>query len=326
MGDKHGKALKSLVLAAGLGTRLRPLTNTIPKPLATVLNVPLINAAVRRCVLAGSNDLAVNTHHLATIMEDYVGKHFLGLGAKTLFLSHESPDILGTGGALAAVSNWWGESPLLVYNGDILSDLPLNDLVTRHQQSRRLVTMAIRKTPPEDGGRSVWINESGYVENIAKKADLPLAQANLREAGFACAYVAEPGLREFLPKEPVLYDVILAFNNAIKAGHKIAAVEYQGFWADIGTPRSLWETNLLVAAMPERQKKLLLGETPLSRVSIHDPSIVIDNNSVVSPGAKIGAAARIENSVLLDGAVVHASEVLKNTIRGWGLDLSFLDL
>ena len=323
MVDKHGKALKCLVLSAGLGTRLRPLTDSIPKPLATVLGVPLLNCAVRRCVLAGSKDLAINTHHLADQVSNYIGKHFKELGAETLYVSHEIPDILGTGGALGAISDWWGESPLLVYNGDILSDLPLDDLVTKHLGSGMLVTLAVRDTPPKDGGRSVWIDESGCVKIIAKKDDLPKGLSNCREAGFACAYIAEPSLRAFLPKTPGFFDVILAFNSALAAGHEIRALEYRGFWADIGTPRSLWETNLLVGAMSRDEQIRLLGETPPKGIAARDKSIIIDSKSIVSVSASIGNAAKIENSVLLDGAVVDPSEMLKNAIRGLGLDLVF---
>ncbi len=327
MATKHGKDLKSLLLTAGFGTRLKPLTDVLPKPLVPVYNVPLFDAAIYRCVEAGAKDLGINTHHLDQVMASHANRVYRKIGASSLFISKEIPEILGTGGALAQVSDWWDDSSLLVYNGDILSDLRLLDLVTRHRSSAALVTMAVHAAPPSAGARSVWVGPDGMIKAICRSQDLPLTiprQGNpLRECGFACAYVAEPELKAFLPHPPKFHDVILSFNDAILAGHQIQAIAYEGVWADVGTPKSLWETNLLVAKMsPDKRSKLLGQENPIRLLSSTSDA-TIDDISIVGPRVTIGFGAQVSNSVLLDGAIVGRGEVLKNTIRGLGLDESF---
>ncbi len=327
MDDKHGKPLKSLkalVLAAGFGSRLRPLTDEIPKPLATVCGVPLFDCAVRLCVKAGVYDVAVNTHHLSDMMTKYALTHGKALGAKSIYMSHE-PIILGTGGALVALAKWWGESPLLVYNGDIMADLDLRELARVHSQGNSLVTMAVHDNPPTDGGRSVWVGPDGLVKFIAKANDLPpkCDRKNLSQHGFACAYVAEPGLRAFLPEKPQFFDLILAFNAALEAGHQITAFRHTGFWADIGNPKSLWETNLLVHQMSEKERTKILGEPITQAFPAMSNDVDLDRDSVVHVSSRVGKGATIKNSVLLAGAEVFEAETLVNVIRGYGLNSSF---
>jgi mannose-1-phosphate guanylyltransferase len=315
--------LKALVLAAGFGTRLRPLTTTVPKPLATVCGVTLFDAAVRLCISAGALDVAVNTHHLPEVMANYALKNGPALGAQSVYISHEKT-ILGTGGALVAIEKWWGEASLLVYNGDILADLDLAGLAKAHAKGQNLVTLAVHDSPPTDGGRSVWVDGQGHVKCIATVADLPpgLDQKKLSQHGFACAYVASPRLRDFLPKAPEFYDLILAFNNALAAGQIIEACRHSGFWADIGNPKSLWETNLQVQKMnPQSRTKILGG--PVIEAFNKNSDFSLDEASVVSPTAQIGRRAIIKNSVLLSGAVVADAETLNHVIRGLGLDCKF---
>ncbi len=320
------KSLKALVLAAGYGSRLRPLTEYLPKPLATVCGVTLFDSAVRLCLSAGADDIAVNTHHLADVMEKYALAHGLRLGARTVYVSHE-PTILGTGGALVALEKWWGDSPLLVYNGDILADLDLPALAASHANGHSLVTMSVHDHPPTDGGRSVWVTPDGDVKYIAKASDLPAEydRKTLSQHGFACAYVAGSGLRQYLPKTPEYFDLILAFNAALKAGHKITALRHTGFWADIGNPRSLWETNLLVHKMPEKVRSKILGAPAVQGSQAASGDFTVDRESVISPTAQVGKHAVIKNSVLLAGAEVLESEILTNIIRGFDLDTGFHD-
>ncbi len=332
MTKQLGKPLKSLILAAGYGTRLKPLTDVIPKPLTTVCGVPLLDAALARAKLAGATAFAVNSHHLHELILNRLKECGVGITGTEVFVSHEGREILGTGGALVALEDWWDDSPLLVYNGDILSDMALDQLSAAHHASKAIVTMAVRPAAPKDGGRSVWVDQNWEVRAICLKKDLPdalqLAAENpngigtnhlgqLREFGFACAYVTEPGLRAFLPKAAQFFDVISAFQAAIAQGQKLLAVSFDGFWADVGNPKSLWKANLDVAQMPPEARTRILGAGFSDKVLGYGPC------NVVSREAEIHPKATMTNCVLLGSATVGASESLVNHIRGWGLDQSF---
>lgn len=245
-------------------------------------------------------------------------------GLSDIYISKEMPEILGTGGALHHLSDWWGQDDLLVYNGDILSEISLEQLWLAHQASSSLVTLVYRAAPPNDGGRSLWLDAAQRVVAIAKKDDLPadLPKEGLREAGFACAYVVRPHFRKFLPKHGGFFDLIDGFNQALAAGETISGIPFSGYWADIGNSRALWEANLLVTSMPPASRHKLLGKAAQDKMS--PPSnFTVDSRSFIASSVTPGPGCVIENSVLLRGAIVAPGERLSGVLRGLGLNETF---
>jgi mannose-1-phosphate guanylyltransferase len=319
--DDHARVLKSLILCAGFGTRLRPLTATLPKPLATVFNTPLFDIALKACVASGATDIAINTHHLHSVMSERAKLAANALGLKALHVSHETPELLGTGGAICQLRDWWGNADLLVYNGDILSDIPLRQLVELHRASGHLVTLVVKPDPPSDGGRSIWLDEAGKVHHIAKRTDLKTLtkSQNLMEMGFACAYVASPEFSQYLPSRPEYFDIVEGFTRALTDGRSIYAMKFDGFWADIGNPRALWETNLKLAGMTTASREQILMHSTQMRADL-PPTCKFDSSSVIADSAIIAPNTKISNSVLLDGASVLTGETLHNCLRGFGFN------
>ncbi|NJR43026.1 MAG: NTP transferase domain-containing protein [Akkermansiaceae bacterium] len=127
---------KAFILGAGLGNRLRPLTDRLPKPLVPLFHRPLAEWAMAACVKAGIEKFAINTHHLPGAWEGFGGKN-----AVTLF--HE-PILLETGGGIKNISSWIGDDSVLVHNGDIFSTLSLEKLIAAHESSGLPVTLALR--------------------------------------------------------------------------------------------------------------------------------------------------------------------------------------
>lgn len=292
--------------------------------MATICGVPLFDAALASCIRSGFRNIAINTHHLSDVMAQHATFCAKDLGLNDIYISTELPEILGTGGALHQLSSWWGQDDLLVYNGDILSEISLQQLWAAHQASSNLVTLVYQANPPVDGGRSIWLDLAQRVVAIAKKVDLPahLSKQELREVGFACAYVVKPEFRNFLPQKGGFFDLIDGFNQAITAGENIGGLPFSGYWADIGTPRALWEANLFVAAMPRQTRHLLLGKDTACKVS-PSHTFTIDSRSVIAPTVTPGTGSVIENSVLLRGAVVDPGERLSGVLRGLGFNERF---
>ena len=121
--------MKAAVLAAGLGTRMKPLTDICPKPLLPVLNRPLLGVVLAQLEAAGCFQVAVNTHHLADQVHDFLSAEPWSF---QLSVSHE-PEILGTGGGLRQLGEILREGPFLAINGDILTDLDLAEIYGRHR-------------------------------------------------------------------------------------------------------------------------------------------------------------------------------------------------
>src|SRR5215472_774208 len=135
--------MKALVLAAGYGERLRPITDTIPKPLVEIGGRPLIHYPLLLLRHTGIRDVAVNVHHLADKIEAVLGDgRSLGLA---ITYSPE-PVLLGTGGSLVALRDYFGGEPFLILNGDTILDLDLPAMIAMHRERGALVTMALRET------------------------------------------------------------------------------------------------------------------------------------------------------------------------------------
>ena len=153
-----------MVLAAGYGLRMRPLTLLRAKPALPVLNRPLLHWTLERLARAGVREVVVNAHHLPETIEAAVRQaRGLGLRLKTV---READEILGTGGGPKAVREWLGEGPVLLVNGDVLFDLDLRALVARHRALGARATLALRPNP---GGYSPVVSQprTGRILSIA---------------------------------------------------------------------------------------------------------------------------------------------------------------
>lgn len=219
---------KAFVLAAGLGTRLRPLTDQIPKPLIPVGQKPLITFAFDHLIAdAGVEEFIVNTHHLPDAFPAAfpAGRY----RSRPIHFRHE-PVLLDTGGGIKNVADLLGEDePFLVYNGDILTDLPIGPLIAAHRRAGNLVTLVLRS----QGGPAhiAWDAQTGRVLDIRNLLGTGAAQAY----SFACVYLVEPAFFELLPGRGEITSVIPVFLEMIRKGEKLGGIVIdEGEWRDLG--------------------------------------------------------------------------------------------
>ncbi len=222
--------MKAMILAAGLGTRLRPLTETLPKPLLPIAGRPLIVWNLLLLRRHGITDVIINLHHLGHLIEQALGD---GSRWRMTIAYSKEPVLLGTGGGLKQAEPFFGGEPFVVLNGDTLVDLDLGELAAVHRQSRALATMALREDPEPERWGAVELDAARHVLRINGRG---------RETGkpgdkrmFAGVHLVHPRL---LADVPVGRDssVIDAYVRAIQAGETIASCELSGYWSDIGTP------------------------------------------------------------------------------------------
>ena len=145
MGVKaHRRRYKGFVPAAGLGTRLAPITDKIPKPLLPFFGPAVLDLALYKLTSAGLavSDIAVNTHHLAEKIKHHIENH----PCFSVVLLSVEQTILGTGGGLNALHDWIGDDDLIIYNGDIISNIDLAELIDFHETRSSLATLAVLPT------------------------------------------------------------------------------------------------------------------------------------------------------------------------------------
>lgn len=222
--------MKAMILAAGLGTRLRPLTYTIPKPLLPVGGVPLIVWNLLLLRRHGFRQVVINLHHLGPMIEQA-----LGTGSKfgmRIIYSHE-PVILGTGGGIKQAEPHFSGEPVLILNGDTLVELDLEALCDFHRTSHAAATLVLR----EDSNAVSW----GLVEVEEKERKILRITGKGRADSvptmsrmFAGIHILHPRLLRQVPKG-VASSIIDPYVKAIERGEPVFGYDLQGYWSDIGT-------------------------------------------------------------------------------------------
>ena len=283
---KGRRVNQAFILGAGLGNRLRPLTDRLPKPLVPLFHRPLVEWAMAACEQAGIKRFAINTHHLPAAWSDF------GAGREvTLF--HE-PVLLETGGGLKNIAPWMGGESVLVHNGDIFSTLPLEKLIAAHEASGLPVTLAVRSAGP---AQHIALDPSG-----TRVADIHRLLG--RVAGthlFTGIYCVSASFLEMIPAAQKI-SVIPAFLELARTGQLGAIVLDEGVWLDLGDRGSYLQAH----------RELDLGPPIHSQASVAASANV--ERSVVGPGAIVEAGAVVRDSVIWPGGRVSGDAVLDGCI------------
>lgn len=230
--------MEAIILAAGLGTRLRPLTDRIPKALVEVAGVPILERVARRLVAAGARRLVINTHHLGEQIERYVARRG-GWGVDVRISRELGAAPLETGGGIRQAARLLDlDAPFLVHNADVVTDLDLRALYDSHDPAA-LATLAVgahetRSPLLVDDGGVVGVRYPSGTEARARDAVGPE-----RVVSFCGVSVIEPGLPDLMTGEGA-FSIIPVYLRLVSAGRRIDVWDVgAALWMDIGTPESL---------------------------------------------------------------------------------------
>ena len=247
-----------MILAAGLGTRLRPLTNHTPKALVEVDGVPMLERVARRLLAAGADRLLVNVSYLADQVQDYVDRadwRTPGGGAVEVRVSDEPDGPLETGGGIKKAADFFRrDAPFLVHNADILTDVDLEALwsAQRDADDGRLATLAVAPARTErallfDGG-----GLAGYTLDGGEPKRVREAQGEGRLVDFCGVQACAPALLDVVEAEPeAKFSVMDTYLRQAKAGRRVAAFHGRGGphrFLDVGTAERLEAAHAVVAA------------------------------------------------------------------------------
>ncbi len=309
-------SLRGMVLAAGFGTRLQPLTNLLPKPLVPVLNRPLIAYLLDLLKKAGVRDVAINQHHHAQKIPEVLGDGS-AFDMKIRYSMEE--EILGTGGGIVQQRAFLEQGTFLLINGDILSGVDLRALLNFHRQHRAVATMLVRPIPPGADYTPLGIDQEGWL--VQFKNSERKAQGPVRPVMFCGVHVLEPQVFDFLPAEGFACINNQAYTAMLDQGLDVAAYLDQGAWFDLGTPASYLAANrailsgraclpqLQVLDLADREKKVMIG----SGVQLGQ-SVELGPEVILGDGCVVGDGARIARSVLWPGVKVAPGTNLDSAI------------
>jgi len=235
--------MKAMILAAGLGTRLRPLTNDRPKALVTVAGKTLLEITIERLRSFGVDQLIVNAHYFAGMIVDYLNaNHNFGIHIE---VSRE-PTLLDTGGGLKNAAHFFLEAgseidePFFLHNVDVISNIDLAAMLRFHRQHNALATLAVEH---RDTSRSLLFDERGELcgrrTSLDREPEIVRTSLSAEALGFSGIHVLSPRIFELL-KEQGAFSIIDAYLRLAGAGENVLAFQAGGcYWRDLGRPENV---------------------------------------------------------------------------------------
>ncbi len=323
---------RAVILAAGFGTRLRPLTLAVPKALLPVAGTPLVGRTLAQLAAAGCEAVAINLHHLGDRLAARYGSDYEG----TPIVYSRETEILGTLGAMAPLREFLEEAELvLVVNGDSLARWPFEALLDHHRKAGAAARASGIEPPsasllvssrarPEDFGGGIGVSKSLMPGKTGKAGRLVSFNRAADEARpepeaenwrvFAGAHVFEPELVAAVQPEPADF-VRELYRPALTAGRRLDVVETSAAWFDLGTPRRYLEAVIAWSGRRRLGRRGRRGWRSDSAEVAEDAAV---RRSVLESGAQVGGGARLSRALVLPDARIGEGSVIRRSIVGFG--------
>ncbi len=294
---------QAFVLGAGLGKRLRPLTDDLPKPLVPIFQKPLITFALDHLIDIGVKSSIINTHKLPDVFQRFFSQNdYEGHAIKLV----NEPVLLETGGGIKNVEAALGAKPFITYSSDILTDIDLQPLIDEHFRSGNDVTLALRDT----GLATAVAFRNGQVVDISNRYGVA------GNHDFANIAVWNPGIFERIPPNQKI-SFIPIVGNWIGAGGKIGGVVLNdGKWFNIGSRTEYLEVHLMICEEHWKPHYLKTSAWPerVAASAIVDRTAQLRGCTVVGRDCRVGAEAILEDTILWPGAQIASKSHLRGCI------------
>ncbi|MEJ2342684.1 MAG: sugar phosphate nucleotidyltransferase [Gemmatimonadales bacterium] len=239
-----------MILAAGVGERLRPLTEHAPKALVAVAGVPMLERVARRLIDAGAERLIINVHHHADQIEEYVTRRG-GFGVEVRFSREEEAPLETGGGLLEAAPLFERNEPFLLHNVDIISDIDLAAIWGAHKKAGPLATLAVNRRPT---ARPLLVDDGGFRGlanlNTRWRAEARSAIGRTEEIGFAGIHVVSPEIFELIT-ERGRFSIMELYLRLAREGHAIDTFDMtDALWLEVGDPARLRKAESIMMRRP----------------------------------------------------------------------------
>jgi mannose-1-phosphate guanylyltransferase len=304
--------VEAVVLVGGKGTRLRPLTLSAPKPMLPTAGVPFLAHLLSRIRSAGVRRVVLGTSYLAETFAEHFGDGS-ALGLEIEYVVEDEP--LGTGGGIRNVAKYLTADDVLVFNGDVLAGTDLTAIVDTHRRTAADVTLHLVKVPDPRAFGCVPTDETGQVLAFLEKTnDPPTDQIN------AGCYVFRRSVIDSIPEGRPVSVERETFPGLLASGARVSGHVDNAYWRDMGTPLDLvhGSADLVRGVAPSAALPGPTGEFLALDGAEVDPGARVFGGSTIGRGAVVGAGARVEGTMLFDGAVVGEQTIVQNSVIGAG--------
>jgi mannose-1-phosphate guanylyltransferase len=317
--------MKAMVLAAGLGTRLKPLTFEIPKPMVPVLDRPVMAHILGLLERQGFDEVIANLHYFPDSIRDYFGDQ--------IEYRYEE-ELLGTAGGVRNVADFFGDDLVVIVSGDALTDVDLNALVERHRATGGMATLTVKQVPDTREYGVVIHDPDGRIQGFQEKPDPAEALSDLGNCGIYCF---SPEIFDYFPERPFVDWAQDVFPALLENDVPFYVHEIDDYWNDVGSLDELrqgtWDVlngKLRIEITGERMEDgLTVGNgTSLEGVALLDPPVWIGEDCqiggdvrvmgpcVIGDRCRIGDGASLRESIVLPGTDVEPTEIAIGAILG----------
>lgn len=320
--------MKAMLLAAGLGERMLPLTRTVPKPAIPVLGRPLLAQVIARLAAAGVRSLSINLHHLPDQVRE-VAESAVPAGFDDLSFFEEPGPILGTGGGLKnAERALRGDGTILVRNSDFLTDVPIAEALAAHRRSGLPATLVL--VPERPGYTRLDVDAAGRVASIGGTPPLSEEAAVFRGTFTGLHFIEEEVLDRLPAGRPS--DIVREVYRPLVAEGRLGAWIHEGQWLEFGTPREYLDGSMHLLDLPFSHLRRFaepdpIREFPRARVAMgagaeaSEPETSLRGRVALGLAAHVEAGARVVDSVILPEAWIGPGARLSRTVVGPGAEI-----
>lgn len=296
----YGK--KAMIMAAGLGTRLMPLTSRIPKPMFPVLNKPLLEHIINKCTSSGVKDFMVNIHHLPEKIETYFGNGEK-FGANINYSLEKK--LMGTAGSIKRVSTFFDDT-FIILSGDVYSEIDLEKMMRFHKESGSAFTIAVKKTDDVSKYGVVEFDEQQRIKRFQEKPRKEDAISDFINLGI---YIVEPFILDMIPAS-VEYDFAKdLFPRLLKAGIPFNVFKTDAYWNDIGSINEYYDLNFKLLKGDKGMHKVIYGRN--TKVG---SKVKLDNSVIIGNDVKLSGGSSVSDSIIFDNTRIGKNVKIENCI------------
>ena len=311
--------MKAMVLAAGFGTRLQPLTRVLPKPMFPVLGRPLLSHTFDILESANITDVAVNVHHLPDFIINYFEKE--KPPDLNLHFSREEK-ILGTAGGIKKMESFLEGGPFILINSDIITDIKLDKVIDFHKKNNSKLTLVVRQDISPEQYDSIEICKDGRIVHFVGASSMNIP-GNTTRVMFTGIQIIEPEIFKRIPEGQFCGTTENIFPQMIQDEVPVYGYVYNGYWKDMGNRENYLQVNS--DALDERVSLKGVSPNELNN-SLIIPPVLVDRNcqiaensqigpyTVIGPNCNIKSGAIIANSILWEGVTIGAYSIVKGSV------------
>ena len=289
--------MKALFLAGGMGTRLQPLTDNLPKPMVPIMNKPLLERTILKLTECGISEFVISTCYHPEYIKEYFGNGS-NLNIKIDYIVEDSP--MGTGGAIKMAEAYFKET-FIVFNSDILSDIDFGKMIDYHKTKKTLATIAVTEVKDPSAYGVIEFDPDGYASTFKEKPKPGETSSKSINAGI---YIFEPAIFKEIASDRAVSIERETFPKLLEKALKIAIYQSGSYWMDIGTIKKYRQAHW----------DIMTGKCKLVDCSFNNENISLGENVVIDPSSTVIGPVYIGDNVIIEAGVILSHSVIGNNV------------